>query len=277
MPPTMALFRSVLCALDDSSLAPRVLRHAVGFAAVADAHLTILTATSGDLRRVEAETTAKLHALVPKTPTVLGAKVRAVHIAMGQPVDEILDAGRGHDLLVAGTHSKSGLSRWLLGSTSAALLEQTTRPTLLVPPGEIEVVVLGPSGARLNPGTVLAAVDPAESDVTHLVVANRLSTLASQPLALVAVAASHASDDQVTQAVDALIRRAGADVGATRTLVRRGSVSDEIDHAAVAEHAGLIVMGLRSVERGTPGAIATAVLKQKDALVLAVPAGWQPA
>lgn len=273
----MGLFRSVLCALDGSSLAPRVLRHAVGFAALANARLSILTATSGDLRRVEAEIAANLHALMPKTPTVTNAKVRAVQIVMGQPVDEILDAARDHDLIVVGTHSKSGLSRWLLGSTSAALLEQATRPTLLVPPGEIEIVVLGPNGARLNPGTVLAAVDPAEADVTHLVVASRLATMASQPLALVTVVAPAVNDDQATQAVQALVRRAGADIAVTRTLVRRGRVPDEIDHAAVAEHAGLVVMGLRSVERGTPGSIATAVLKQKDAIVLAVPAGWQPA
>lgn len=273
----MALFRSVLCALDGSSLAPRVLRHAVGFAALADARLSILTATSGDLRRVEAELTANLHALVPKVPTVMSAKVRAVQIALGLPVDEILDAAHDHDLIVAGTHSMSGLSRWLLGSTSAALLEQTTRPTLLVPPGEIEIVVLGPNGARLTPGTVLAAVDPAEAQVTHLVVASRLANMASQPLALVTVAAPGVNDEQATEAVEALVRRAGAEVTATRTLVRRGRVADEIDHAAVAEHAGLVVMGLRSVERGTPGSIATAVLKQKDAVVLAVPPGWQPA
>lgn len=273
----MALFRSVLCAFDGSPLAPHVLRHAVGFAAVCDAQLSVLTATSGDLRRVEAEITATLHALVPKSPTVMNAKVRAVKIALGQPVDEILDAGRDHDLIVAGTHSKSELSRWLLGSTTAALLEQTTRPTLLVPPGQIEVVVLEPSGARLSPGTVLAAIDPAETDVAHLVVASRLAKMASQPLELMTVAAPSFSDEQATRAVDALVRRAGVDVTGTRTLVRRGHVADEIDQTAVAEHAGLVVMGLRSVELGTPGSIATAVLSQKDVVVLVVPARWQPA
>lgn len=277
MPPTMSLFRSVLCALDGSALAPRVLRHAVGFASISQAQLSVLTATSGDLRRVEAEIIAAMHALAPKSPTVTNAKVRAVQIALGQPVDEILDAGRDHDLIVAGTHAKSGLSRWLLGSTSAALLEQATRPTLLVPPGEVEIVTLGASAARLNPGTVLLAVDTAETDVTYLVVASRLSNMASQPLALMTVAPPGVSDEQATQEVHALMRRAGADLTGVRTLVRRGSVADEIDHAAVLEHAGLVVMGLRPVERGTPGSIATAVLKQKDAVVLVVPPGWQPA
>jgi hypothetical protein len=41
----------------------------------------------------------------------------------------------------------------------------------------------------------------------------------------------------------------------------------------VAEHAGLVVMGLRARGHGLPGEIATAVLKTKDAVVLAVPAG----
>jgi hypothetical protein len=52
--------------------------------------------------------------------------------------------------------------------------------------------------------------------------------------------------------------------------VKRGPVPETIDDAAAAEHAGLVVIGLRRSGR-VAGEIATAVLKTKDAVVLAVP------
>lgn len=273
----MPIFRSILCALDGSSLAPRVLRHALGLAAVARGQLTILTAVSGDLRQAEAAVLAQAKALLPPgASTAPDMRVRAVQIAMGQPVDEILDSARGADLLVAGTHSKSGLSRWLLGSTSAALLEQATCPTMLVPPGEVEIVRFEPSGPALTLGAIMAAVDLAERSTAHITVAGQIARLAHQPLVLMTVAPPGTGDDEAVRRLGEAAASAGADPGA-RIVVRRGVVADEIDHAAVAEHAGLVVMGLRPPEAGTPGSIADAVLQNKDAVVLAVPANWKPA
>ncbi len=74
--------------------------------------------------------------------------------------------------------------------------------------------------------------------------------------------------DVARQALEARCLAAG--VVPARYVVREGAVADEIDHAAVAEGAGLVVMGLQA--RGDRGAVATAVLKAKDALVVAVPA-----
>lgn len=54
-------------------------------------------------------------------------------------------------------------------------------------------------------------------------------------------------------------------------IVRRGNVPEEIAHCALAEQAGLVVMGLRRTNRGAPGTIASEVLRRQDALVLAVP------
>ncbi len=278
MTAVMPLFTSILCAVDSSPLAPRILRHALGMAGVCGAKLSVLTVAKGDLRQAETTLAAQVRELLPAGATYAGEpSVRAIQVTLGQPVDAILDEARstGADMIVAGTHSKSGLSRWLLGSTSAALLEQAPCPVMLVPPGQTEIVTLGPHAAHLTPGAVLAAVDLSEANQPQLSLARELSALASQPLVLLTVVGASGTDSDEEQRLRSYARQLG--IGETvRTLVRRGHVAEEIDHAAVAEHAGLIVMGLRAVESGTPGAIATAVLKAKDAIVLAVPANWRP-
>lgn len=267
----MSLFSSVLCSLDSSPLAPRILRHAVGIATAFGARLTILTVVTGDAHQAEAKIAGLLKQVLPPGATYASdTKIVAMQLVMGQVVDAIVEAAGDHtDLIVAGTHSKSGLARWFLGSSSAPLLEQARCPVLLVPPGDIDIVSLDATSARLTPGAVLGAVDLSDVNDRQLAVAAELAATASQPLTLMTVAASSADDAEAEHALSELARRVGA---SARTVVRHGTVAAEIDRTAVAEHAGLVVMGLRKVDRGTPGAIATAVLKQKDALVLAVPA-----
>lgn len=265
-------FTSVLCALDSSPLAPRVLKHAIGVAGAFGATLTVLMVVTGDRHQAEAKIAALLKDALPDGASYLEPRIMAVQLVMGEAVDAILTvAGEGIDLIVAGTQSKSGLSRWFLGSTSVTLLEQAVCPTLLVPPGDVDIVEIGPSSARLRPGAVLAAVDLADINQRQLHIAGQLASAASQPLTLMTVTRDDSADAAAQQTLADLAQRVGGTVH-PRTVVRHGSIANEIDHAAVDEHAGLVVMGLRSVDRGTPGEIATAVLQRKDALVLAVPA-----
>ncbi|MGE3955466.1 MAG: universal stress protein [Vicinamibacterales bacterium] len=267
----MSLFSSVLCALDSSPLAPRVLRHAIGIAGAFGAKLSILTVVNKDAHQAELKIASLLKDVLPPGATYVGQPTTlGMQLVMGQAVDAIVDAaGDSTDLIVAGTHSKSGLASWFLGSTSAQLLEQAACPVLLVPPGDVDIVAIDATSARLTPGAVLGAVDLSDINERQLTVAAEVAAVASQPLTLMTVAETSLADAAAEQALAELARRVGA---SARTLVRHGTVAAEIDRAAVAEHAGLVVMGLRAVDRGTPGAIATAVLKQKDALVLAVPA-----
>jgi|KBSMisStandDraft_5_1062788.scaffolds.fasta_scaffold51131_4 universal stress protein A len=268
----MMPFTSILCAIDFSPLAPRVLRHAVGLAGATGARLTVITVTAIEPRQAESTVKALLCDTVPRGATYLpDPAVKIVRVAVGQPSDAILPLAReGADLIVAGTHSKSGLSRWLLGSTSAAIMEEAVCPTLLVPPGSMEIVSLTPEAARLHPVTVMAAVDLAERNERQLAIAGQLASLAGQPLTLMTVAGPSTTDEQAQQELRARAREIGG-IEADRVVVRRGLVHDEIDHAALAEHAGLVVMGLRARGQGVPGRIASAVLKAKDAVVLAVP------
>ena len=269
----MSPFTSILCAVDFSNLAPRVLRHAVGLAGACGARLAVIIVTDADRRDAEARVLSMLRDVVPPGASYMATpNIQVVYVALGSPADAILSRARdGVDLIVAGTHSKSGLSRWLLGSTSAAIMEEAMCPTLLVPPGDVEIVSLTSSTATLHPGTVLVAVDPAEHNDRQLALASQLAAIARQPLALMTVVDAVAAEQAAEEALRARAETLGPG-RVDRFIVRRGLVAEQIDQAAMAAHAGLVVMGLRAGGHGRPGEIAISVLKTKDAVVLAVPA-----
>lgn len=269
----MAPFTSVLCALDFSDLAPRVLKHAAGMAGACGARLTVLIAVGGDTHAAEATLRGLVHDTLPAGARYLGEpRIRVVRLTQGQPADAILEMAREDtDLIVTGTHGKSGVSRWLLGSTSAMVLELTKTPTLLVPPGHGDIVTLTATEATLHPGTVLVPVDLTEHNRAQLERGSQMAALARQPLVVMTVTGEGASDEEAERALRERVAGLGP-APVDRVLVRRGgSVAEAIDQAAVAEHAGLVVMGLREPGHGVPGEIASAVLKTKDAIVLAVP------
>jgi nucleotide-binding universal stress UspA family protein len=266
----MAGFTSILCALDTSEVAPRVLRHAVGIADAFGARLTVLSVCHGDARAAEKVMRDQVAAALPPGAAYpADLQVRALQLAMGTVVDALLDAaGQDVDLIVAGTNSKSGLSRWLLGSTSAAILAETPCATLLVPQGDVEIVRLELDRALFCPGAVLVAIDLAEHNERQLALASHVAARAGQPLIVMTVASPGQDVGQLKQALAARAAEAGA-VPVSTVVVTDGPVAAAIDRVAVAEHAGLVVMGLR--RRGGRGEVATAVLQTKDAIVLAVP------
>jgi nucleotide-binding universal stress UspA family protein len=269
----MSVFSSVLCAVDSSPLATRVFRHAAGLAGACGADLTVLTITPHDTRRAEVKVHSMMRAALgleaepPVTP-----HLRILHLAIGQPVDAILEEVRdGVDVVVVGTHARSDLSRWLLGSTSAALLEEALCPILLVPPGQIEIVTVAEHHATFHPEAVLAAVDLHEPEQRLLALASELATLAQCPLSVMTVVDAATTDEAAAAELRARVQHLGrAPIG--HLLVQRGAVSKAIDQAAVAEHAGLVVLGVRAWGGSEPGDTARAVLKTRAAVVLAVPA-----
>jgi nucleotide-binding universal stress UspA family protein len=62
---------------------------------------------------------------------------KIVHSCCDDPVDTTLDALRRlqPDLVVVGTHARSGIARWMMASRAEALAENLPSPTLVVPIG----------------------------------------------------------------------------------------------------------------------------------------------
>lgn len=260
---------NVLCAVEtDGDLAERVVRHAAGLAGAAHAPLTLLTVVAGTPSVRDEEALERLYnAAVPYGASYL-SDVRFT-VRGGRPVDVILQAAGEAGLIVVGTRGRAGLARRLLGSTSLTVLERTPRPVLLVPPTDVDIVMLDFRAVALNFGSVLAAVDLAERNVSQLALAAEMAAMAKRPWLVLTVADRALSDHDAAAALRAIIR--GIEPHPDAFIVRRGDVAEEIARGAQQEQAGLVVMGLRASGRGRPGRIATAVAATGHALVLAVP------
>ena len=268
----MPAFSSVLCAIDASDLAPRVLRHAIGFAALCGARLSVLTVTKDDRRRAEQGLAELLGSVVRGEQSPAAApRIHAVRLGAGQVADVILElVGDETDLVVAGTHAAAAdRPRWRLGSTSAALLDGAICPTLLVAPGQLEIVTPAAEAATLRPGTILAAIDLTAPNAAQLRLASQLAVLARQPLALMTVAGPEMTPEAADQALRA--RGRGLACMVEKFVVGRGDAAEAIDRVAVSERAGLVVIGLSPRSRRARLETAVAGLKTKDAVQLAVP------
>lgn len=257
----------VLCAVDLGPLTGRVLYHAFGISKVLGAPLRIVHVTDDDAEDVRARVIAECERAAPYEVDIDGDAIVVVPGNAAEAIHrEALEYAAG--LIVTGSSSHGGLARLFLGSTSEALLAMATRPVLLVPPTEFDIVNL--SSRTLTCGPIVVPVDlEAECD-EQLQLASRLAQLAAQTLILMTVANDGISDHDAAARLRA--RAHGLTPVKPRSLiVRRGDVPEEISRCAVAEDSGLVVMGIRQAPRGRPGGIATAVLKTGRAFVLAVP------
>lgn len=67
-----------------------------------------------------------------------------IHARIGHPADEILEVARevGADMLFIGSHGKTGIDRWLLGSVSERVVREARCPVMVVRPKGYENVDL---------------------------------------------------------------------------------------------------------------------------------------
>lgn len=80
-----------------------------------------------DLRRVGSEALSKAVELAQAAGVEAETK-----LVEAKPVDAILAEAKNHDLIVMGTHGRSGLDRFLLGSVTEAVLHRSDKPVLVL-------------------------------------------------------------------------------------------------------------------------------------------------
>ncbi len=141
----------IIVGIDGSPHSRRALEWAVSEAATRHSPLTVLTVhqavagywggpvpyvgdpelTEQALKEVQKETNDVLDALDPasRPPSVT---VRAVN---GLPVEELLAAAEGADMLVVGARGAGGFKRLLLGSVSTHVTHHAHCPVVVIPDG----------------------------------------------------------------------------------------------------------------------------------------------
>ena len=161
----MRAFKRILCPVDFSDFSRRALDHALAVARCYGASVTTLHVTTPIPQVLNAP--AYLGAEVP-VPLVLPATGRAAlreqvqrladaEQVPGVPVNiEVVEAGDVHreilvqaerlgsDLIVLGTHGRSGFERLFLGSTAEKVLRKARCPVMTVPPLMPQAVPRGP-------------------------------------------------------------------------------------------------------------------------------------
>jgi nucleotide-binding universal stress UspA family protein len=97
-------------------------------------------------------------------PVVPSDQPVAVEVSEGRPVDQILERARAltADLIVMGTHGRSGFERLFIGSVAEKVLRKASCPVLTVPPRVTEAVA--PPRYR----HILCAVDFSDSSLRAL-------------------------------------------------------------------------------------------------------------
>ena len=140
------MFASILCPIDFSEHAERALGVATRLAAEHHSHLTLLhvtdplleaaARTAGSADAVASQTQAELRALFLRVTPTSGAPPMAVAVVTGAAATQILAqaADCGADLIVMGMHGAGGAERFIMGSTTSRVLQDTRVPVLAVPP-----------------------------------------------------------------------------------------------------------------------------------------------
>jgi nucleotide-binding universal stress UspA family protein len=277
----MIEFRRILCPTDFSDQSRRALDKAIAIARWYESAVTVLHVfTPVAVERYAPDPLGFAPvAMLPVDRDQLLADLRAFCAAESAPgivIDPVLREGRvareildqadrtKADLLVLGTHGRSGFERLALGSVAEKVLRQAKCPVLTVPPGLPDAV---PAAAGLFK-EILCAVDFSDGTEHAVSYALSLAQEADARLTLLHVVSEHfdsaldmaglAAADHMSvgdfrrQREDALQERLASLVPETAQtycevlpLLTHGRPWVEILRIAAVQNADLIVMGVR--------------------------------
>ena len=275
----MTTITRILCPVDFSDFSRHALDHAVAIARPHHATVTALyvvppVQTSYPAFGVGAyvpyvytvEDLQQFQLAVERFVSGVGYPVTAVSVE-AVVVGEILKraAQLPADLIVMGTHGRSGFDRLLLGSVAERVLAKAPCPVLTIPPRAPDTA---PS-ADLTFSNVLCALDFSPSSLAALTYAERFAAEGAR-LRVLHVAervpgwqlvppVTGAADDplvvieQARERIHQAIRATIPGAKNVGELVSEGDAGDEILAAATAEHVDLIAMGAHAGGAGLLG------------------------
>lgn len=305
----MIQIRHVLCPVDFSDVSRRALDHAIAVAEWYGAHLSVtyvhhaplatlaltsvpVSATmegaflsSGDREKWKGQLEAFISARAATTVPV------DLYVAEGNAASKIIEQAESADMLVIGTHGRSGYRHALLGSVVEKVVRRASCPVLTIPPAATGT----PSVPALF-NHIVVAVDWSRTSLLALAYAVSLARESDSKLTVL----------QVVETPRELARWAGASeegavhveqwkaLAATRLhavvtdaartgchveeRIETGQPYREILRVATEEHAGLIVLGAYghgALERMFHGSTAQHVVREAicPVLTLREPAG----
>ncbi|RMD59373.1 universal stress protein [Candidatus Parcubacteria bacterium] len=142
LPKEPAMYKKILVPLDGSAVAEVALPHAIEMAKIFQAELILLRVAfvhflpGSDPVELESAAVRESEAYLERLAQRLSAEGLKVHtvVRYGKAAEEIIDhaAENQVSVIVMATHGRSGVGRWLLGSTAEKVLRGTEVPVLLI-------------------------------------------------------------------------------------------------------------------------------------------------
>lgn len=144
----MRNYKNILVPVDFSEVSARALIVAMEFAAVMDAEITVLHAVSMaavslpvdgvpvyNNEMIEEQLGEARKALDEFLREHIGAAQVSQNVCFGEPTSEVNNFAEEHnaDLIVMGTHGRTGLLHLLMGSVAESVLRRARVPVLCVP------------------------------------------------------------------------------------------------------------------------------------------------
>ena len=180
----MIEIKRILCAVDFSDSSRRALKYAAASARWYGSHLTVLHlipfVAPADVMPIMTGPAPGAYGVDDTTRArITSEATRHVHETIGRdlPLElRVMDAPQVHveiveqakllpaDLIVVGTHGRSGYQRLFLGSVAEKVLRTAASPVMVVPPGRTDPVPAGDVGFD----RILCAVDFSEASLAAL-------------------------------------------------------------------------------------------------------------
>lgn len=268
----------ILCPFDGSAFSRRALEHAIALGRWYKAAITLLYVHPGGLNDPGADRQTWGEPLEPAEHKRLvawladtGATARAaglgldVHVVEGRPKEQILVAARAMhaDLIVMGTHGRSGFDRVVLGSVTESVLRHAPCPVLTVteraapdyPPGRPPFAsILCP--VDFSPASIRAteyALTLAEESYGRLTLLHALEPLPMEEAALMARfdigGYQNAVERLAIERLDGILPVNVRDWCKPERVAVRGRAHEAILQAAEQAGSDLIVIGIHGRNR----------------------------
>jgi nucleotide-binding universal stress UspA family protein len=281
------MFDRVLVPVDGSDESARALEQGVAFARAVDANLDVVTVV--DVRDLDtaADVPSKEAAgedLVAETLAQVDTDGVPVTTAVerGVPDETIRTYATDHDvdLVVMGTHGRTGVRRFVLGSVTEKVLRLSDVPVLVVHVGDADhgvpyedilVPTDGSEGAAaaIDPAAALATIFDATVHVVS-VVDTSTATIEAGAWDMVGDSLQVAAEDAVAETEAALADRG---VQSVETAVRPGSPYRVLREYVTANDLDLVVMGTHGrsgIERYLLGSVTEKLVRTSPTPVLTV-------
>jgi nucleotide-binding universal stress UspA family protein len=299
--------KNILFATDFSEASQAALPYAAAFARRYDSQLHIAHIVSpasyiipsypGDPLTLDSIHEAAL-ADVRERMETLASHLKSVphhtHVREGEVWESLSDIIQTHeiDLLVVGTHGRTGVEKLILGSKAEEILRLAPCPVLTIGPkiaGRAKLIAMAGDGKDLKPveisvEQIVYATDFSPESLAAAPFATSLAQEFQTKLTLLHVIEKHTDTNRQSEAIDLALQRLEKLVPeeaslwcSPRPTVQIGPPADCILHEALDTRADLIVLGVRAASGnlGTathlPWSTAHKVIAQAHCPVLTIP------